>query len=379
MSDSESKENEEKIEVEETEEVLSVDYDTDKNGPVNTDYEDNDLDLNVVKKFIVVSFAVTIGFFVLMLVVLKFYKNGFEEERGVATEETRQIPGRDDALLQTMPLVDLKEYNDLEEKRMTMTTNAVEHAVIPVDAAKKLMIQENAFPTATAKAETAPSAEPMIAKSEEVSPSRMSMAESNAPMANTDGPVKAVASEPAPDPAMVAAGEKIFTTQCMTCHSGKKGAIGPNIQKAFGTMRKLENHEPILMDEAYVLNSINNPMDHIAKGYMPVMMSFKAILTPEQENQVVAYLKSMGKPIPKAEPKVSETPKSEASVQKEEVIPDAKPSGQTVAPTLQSQDPVMKPEAPKAQEKPAPKATEEPVKPAEEPEVEENPSGIIFV
>lgn len=98
---------------------------------------------------------------------------------------------------------------------------------------------------------------------------------------------------------MVAAGKAIWEAQCMAaCHTGKKGAIAPNIQKAFGTIRNLEGGGQILMDDAYVLNSLVNPNDHIAKGYMPVMMSFKEMLTEEQRNQVLAYLKSQGQPIP---------------------------------------------------------------------------------
>ncbi|MGA0368478.1 MAG: c-type cytochrome [Kiritimatiellia bacterium] len=366
MSTPESKENEE--------------ISADPNGPVNVGHQDNDLDLKTVKKFLIGSFAVTIAFFILMLVVLKFYKGGFEKERGVATVEERQIPSKSDALLQTQPLVDLAEYNELEASRLQMTTNAVEHAVIPVEAAKKLMLQENAFPS-VATAETGTHGLSSMIATETPAPSAPAMVESMvaesapaapAPAAAAEAAAPAPAPEPAVDPAMVAAGKVIWETQCMAaCHTGKKGAIAPNIQKAFGTMRQIENHDPILMDEAYVLNSLNNPMEHIAKGYMPVMMSFKENLSSTEKDQVVAYLKSMGKPIVKAAPAPTPAPvaapeptSAPEPVQQEQTVPVETVPAPAPAPVL---EPTPAPAAP------APEA------PAPAPEKPEQPSGVIFV
>jgi len=91
----------------------------------------------------------------------------------------------------------------------------------------------------------------------------------------------------------VAAGEEIWDTNCAAaCHTGKAGAIAPNIVDKFGTMRDLEGGEQILMDENYVRNSMQNPNEHIAKGYSPAMTSFKGLLNTTQMNQVIAYLKS---------------------------------------------------------------------------------------
>jgi len=356
MSTSESKENEE--------------VKPDENGPVNVGHQDNDLDLKTVRNFLIGSFAVTIVFFILMLIVLKFYKSGFEKERGVATVEDRQIPTKSQALLQTQPLVDLEEYNDLEERRLTMTTNATEHAVIPIEYAKKLMLEEKAFPSAAVTAAESENLSSMIEHTPEET-----QTEAVEEVAVVENPrmeeveeieeVEEVApQEPALDPAMVAAGKVIWETQCMAaCHTGKRGAIGPNIQKAFGTMRKLENHDPILMDEEYVLNSMNNPMEHIAKGYMPVMMSFKEELPPNEKNQVVAYLKSMGKPIVKPTP-VPEPTKAPA--------PTATP-----APAKQESPIEQAPVAPAPTPVPAtPAPTATPVPQDEKPEA---PSGVIFV
>lgn len=92
----------------------------------------------------------------------------------------------------------------------------------------------------------------------------------------------------------VAAGQTLWEVNCMmACHTGRPGAIGPNIERAFGTMRELEDGRSVLMDENYVRNSMINPNDDIAKGYPAAMTSFRGTLNNTQMNQIIAYLKSM--------------------------------------------------------------------------------------
>ncbi|WFB37012.1 cytochrome c [Kiritimatiellota bacterium B12222] len=364
MSDADSNKNEDDVKTETPETVVEETV-VDENGPVNVGHQDNDLDLKTVKKFIIASFAVTILFFIIMLIVVNFYKSGFEKERGVASIEDRQIPTKADSILQTKPLEDLAEYNELEATRLNTTTNAVDHAVIPIEAAKQLMLAENAFPAVEPNEQEEEVATPMVVvASESVASVEHAPAAVAAPAAPS---VQAVAAAPSPaapvlDPAMVSAGKVIWETQCMAaCHTGKKGAIGPNIQKAFGSMRKLENHDPILMDEEYILNSLNNPASQIAKGYPPVMMSFKEMLTDEQKAQVIAYLTSMGKPIVKATPVPTPVPAavSTPAPVAEEVkavepvqVPVTKPALEEVpaeaTPQAPAPTPAAQPEAPKA-------------------------------
>lgn len=92
----------------------------------------------------------------------------------------------------------------------------------------------------------------------------------------------------------VDAGKALWELHCMAaCHTGRPGAIGPNIQHAFGTMRELEDGTSVLMDENYVRNSMINPNDDIAKGYPAAMTSFRGVLTNTQMNHIIAYLKSV--------------------------------------------------------------------------------------
>jgi cytochrome c oxidase subunit 2 len=91
----------------------------------------------------------------------------------------------------------------------------------------------------------------------------------------------------------VAVGKRIWEVNCAAaCHTGRPGAIAPNILNKFGTMRDLEDGTQILMDDEYVGNSVLNPNDDLAKGYPAAMTSFKGVLNPTQIKQVTAYLKS---------------------------------------------------------------------------------------
>jgi mono/diheme cytochrome c family protein len=279
----------------------------DPDKPVNPDFEDKDLHLGTIQRFMVGTFAFALVFFVLMFVTHKLYKAAFLKERGVATE--RHIPGKDQPLLQADERIDLVDYFALERARLNSSTNLGETAVIPVDAAMALMIRDHAFPIRGAVASIdVPTVKP---------PEPPAPAPAAAP-SETQATPPAAPAQPVLDPAQVAAGKKIWEINCTVCHTGQKGAIGPNIHNAFGTIRKLEGGREILMDDAYVLNSLNNPMDDVAKGYVPAMNSFKEILTEEQELAVVAYLKSEGQPLPVPTP--VPTP---AAVAEAPAVPDA--------------------------------------------------------
>lgn len=279
----------------------------DPDKPVNPDFQDNDIQLDTVRRFMFGSLGVTLVFFVLMLFVHRIYTGRFISERG--TPEVRQIPTQG-PVLQTQPLVDLAEYKQLEAERLNTTTNVGAHAVIPIEEAMRLMIEEGAFPTPERKAEFAvpavPQEAPQVARSETSAPAA-SPAPAPAP-AMTPPPAPA---RPVEDPEMIAAGQKIWERHCVVCHSGQPNAIGPNIRNAYGTLRELEDHEPILMDDWYIRNSLNNPNEHIAKGYAGVMMSFKNVLTNKEKDQVIAFLRSEGvqpEPEPAPEPEAVATP-----------------------------------------------------------------------
>lgn len=81
---------------------------------------------------------------------------------------------------------------------------------------------------------------------------------------------------------------------CVTCHSGKSGARGPNLAGVFGSQVTLVNGEIVSADEEYLRESIMQPTVKIVKDFTALMPSFKNQLTVEDTLNLVAYLKSIG-------------------------------------------------------------------------------------
>ena len=92
----------------------------------------------------------------------------------------------------------------------------------------------------------------------------------------------------------VVAGSKLFTAQaCNTCHSGLPGAIGPNLRGVFGSQVTLMDGSHVQADESYIRESIKNSQAKVVAGFAPVMPIYGPILSDDQVNQLVAYVKSL--------------------------------------------------------------------------------------
>lgn len=94
------------------------------------------------------------------------------------------------------------------------------------------------------------------------------------------------------------AGKQLFASLgCSTCHRFDIQGRGPNLQNAFGKPVLLEDGRSVTMDDNYVRESILNPTAKIVSGFKPVMPTFQGLVTDEQLNALVAYVKSLaGKP-----------------------------------------------------------------------------------
>src|SRR5215471_19766695 len=91
-----------------------------------------------------------------------------------------------------------------------------------------------------------------------------------------------------------ATGEKIFAELgCATCHRSDTQGRGPNLQGVFGKPVQLEDGRTITADENYLRESILDPGSKVVKGFKPVMPTFQGLVSEEQLNALVAYLKSM--------------------------------------------------------------------------------------
>lgn len=94
---------------------------------------------------------------------------------------------------------------------------------------------------------------------------------------------------------MAEAGQKLFTDlACVTCHRDDGQGRGPRLQGVFGSTVKLAGGATTTADETYVRESILNPQQKIVEGYQPIMPTFQGLVTEEQLNQLLAYVKSLG-------------------------------------------------------------------------------------
>jgi cytochrome c oxidase subunit 2 len=93
------------------------------------------------------------------------------------------------------------------------------------------------------------------------------------------------------------AGKQLFASLgCATCHRFDVQGRGPNLQGAFGKPVLLEDGRTVIADENYVRESILNPTAKIVSGFKPVMPTFQGLVSDEQLNALVAYIKSLAQP-----------------------------------------------------------------------------------
>ncbi|MCG8606323.1 cytochrome c oxidase subunit II [bacterium] len=89
-------------------------------------------------------------------------------------------------------------------------------------------------------------------------------------------------------------GEKLFQQlACHTCHLDKPNARGPSLVGVFGEQVQLKNGRKVLVDEAYIRESILEPNAKITAGYQPLMPTFKGQINEVQLLQITAYIKSI--------------------------------------------------------------------------------------
>jgi cytochrome c oxidase subunit II len=91
-----------------------------------------------------------------------------------------------------------------------------------------------------------------------------------------------------------ATGEKIFgELGCATCHRTDTQGRGPNLQGVFGKPVALADGRTVMADENYVRECILDPGAKRVKGFQPIMPTFQGLVSEEQVNALVAYVKSL--------------------------------------------------------------------------------------
>src|SRR5207244_3993390 len=80
---------------------------------------------------------------------------------------------------------------------------------------------------------------------------------------------------------------------CSTCHRFDVQGRGPNLTGVFGKPVSLEDGRTVVADENYVRESILVPAAKVVSGFKPVMPVFQGLVTEEQLNALIAYVKSL--------------------------------------------------------------------------------------
>ena len=90
------------------------------------------------------------------------------------------------------------------------------------------------------------------------------------------------------------AGETTFATLgCAACHLPEPGTIAPSLYGLIGKEREFTDGSKLIADEAYIRESIKLSTAKIVKGYAPAMPPYETILTSEQIDELVAYIKTL--------------------------------------------------------------------------------------
>jgi len=94
-------------------------------------------------------------------------------------------------------------------------------------------------------------------------------------------------------------GKELFASLgCATCHRFDVQGRGPDLTGVYNKPVLLEDGRTVIADENYLRESIVNPTAKIVNGFKPVMPTFQGIVSDEQLNALVAYVKSLSQPSP---------------------------------------------------------------------------------
>ncbi len=96
-------------------------------------------------------------------------------------------------------------------------------------------------------------------------------------------------------------GKQVFKTKCASCHTIDGGkSVGPSWKDLYGKMETLTDGSQVLVDDAYLTESIFDPQAKIVKGFEgQAMTSFRGLLTPVQMHGVMEFMKSISQHAPK--------------------------------------------------------------------------------
>jgi cytochrome c oxidase subunit 2 len=93
---------------------------------------------------------------------------------------------------------------------------------------------------------------------------------------------------------LAAEGEALFhSLGCSGCHDPASPIHAPDLRGVFGHSVPLQTGRQVIADEAYVRDSILLPDKDIVAGYAPIMPSFSNVVNESQMESLLAYIRSL--------------------------------------------------------------------------------------
>jgi cytochrome c oxidase subunit 2 len=95
-------------------------------------------------------------------------------------------------------------------------------------------------------------------------------------------------------------GQKIAADYgCLRCHTvDGTPHLGPTWAGAFGRPVRLANGRTVIADEAYLTQSMMDPLLELHAGFPPIMPTYRGLLEGVEVAALVAYIKSLPAPDP---------------------------------------------------------------------------------
>jgi cytochrome c oxidase subunit 2 len=89
-------------------------------------------------------------------------------------------------------------------------------------------------------------------------------------------------------------GERLFASMgCNACHSGIAAARGPNLAGVYGSKLTLTDGSQVLVNDAYLRDSILNPSQHVTAGFAPIMPTYQGQISEDGLIDLVEYIKQL--------------------------------------------------------------------------------------
>ena len=89
-------------------------------------------------------------------------------------------------------------------------------------------------------------------------------------------------------------GERLFASLgCISCHAGNAAARGPNLAGVYGSRIQQADGTQVVVNDAYLRDTILNPSQHVVAGYAPIMPTYQGQVSEDGLIDLVEYIKNL--------------------------------------------------------------------------------------